>query len=1098
MNWESYALEGKVHKGLWALIIFFLLFSSTTFSQRIVPFDPVTGDSIPTNTPLPAYVQFRVLDLDPPTANEESANFPEWTYYWRFGDCGSPSLRREPKHGYDPVPGNSYQVSLVLTGIYSDDDDIEEIFYPSDSTYFTVLATADAPQLQSELAPRPGRNVSILPVREPSPGKLVTYLLPFRSNQNSNAVNASVQVDFPTSILTPDLSLLDNCGYTAPPQLLSGVTSSLLFNHNQLGSLDEPCLRISFWTNSEAETGTRVSIIAHYLDNLGGQSSDTLYAYVVDSQDPNEKLVREKNVCPGNNLYYTIQFENYGNGPAENVTIIDRLDSVLDMNSLTVEGHALGNAPLTVRYDLALDSNFSPNAVVPSVLPTTDPQVTLIIDTNLLLTAWIFHHIQLAPYGSPGNAGEVSYSIKVKDDAPEDWTSFGKHASIYFDDNEEIPTSAVQSVLRPCYCKPAANNGTHYIDEVGIGGKTNPSLHEEGYSFFYQRDYILKKGKTNTFHTSFFKPEQDKSRVFWRVWLDANRDGDFTENEKLLQYEGTNLHQSINLPQGTATGLAILRVAAQTKAFPEPCLLTFPGEIEDYQVLVESDNKGDLKPLTPQFELPVLVPGQSNVVVGRYVNRGPAAVPANKINYYLSTDAFLSPDDHLLASHLTQALGHGQPQEDSSNLFIPAGLSGPHFLLTVLDPDENLSENREENNLLATGMLVSPLKPDLLLTTGLTCQTALRQNTSLRVSYRVTNVGPGDVQAGSGGLMGVYLSALPFWDNSAVLADHIPIPDLSSGASAHHTFTMNFASYPTFPAGNYYVILRADYNQAVDEVLESNNETSMPIETKTDGYNSLPYSIGFECGGLDAGWGVDPFGFHSVWYDPLIAYQGNRILTVGSPWGFTGTGQVDLGLDLQGANQVELDFYWLSVGSVSKPQDGIYLSVDQGNSFQKIYTFSQSQASIPGWHHFNQRLDSLAFQQNISLLDSIILRWQYHDTTGSITDGIGLDELRVLPVPTSGNPRMLVDAGTDLSLKAYPNPFREGFTIECHKPEKSQPLQIRCFDMRGNELHPIINQSHQGEELKMEVLPEGWVSGIYFCRVTIGDKTQTLKLIKLD
>ncbi|MDQ3049433.1 MAG: T9SS type A sorting domain-containing protein [Bacteroidota bacterium] len=81
--------------------------------------------------------------------------------------------------------------------------------------------------------------------------------------------------------------------------------------------------------------------------SLSGQvivsMSDTVVETVLCSYDPNDKLVAPVTIIQGQNytqlnenLVYTIRFQNTGNAPAVNVTIIDTLPSVMDAASFSL------------------------------------------------------------------------------------------------------------------------------------------------------------------------------------------------------------------------------------------------------------------------------------------------------------------------------------------------------------------------------------------------------------------------------------------------------------------------------------------------------------------------------------------------------------------------------------------------------------------------------------------------------------------------------------------------------------------------------------------------------------------------------------------
>ncbi len=112
--------------------------------------------------------------------------------------------------------------------------------------------------------------------------------------------------------------------------------------------------------------------------------------------------------------------------------------------------------------------------------------------------------------------------------------------------------------------------------------------------------------------------------------------------------------------------------------------------------------------------------------------------------------------------------------------------------------------------------------------------------------------------------------------------------------------------------------------------------------------------------------------------------------------------RLDLPLDLSHHFRVLLQFDIAHYGEETHPQDGIYLSVDGGTIFTKIYSFSFNQwgaramKTIPSLD-----LTLLARRKNLSLNNQTVIRFQQygsHDFIGSAqySDGIQLDNIRII------------------------------------------------------------------------------------------------------
>lgn len=81
-----------------------------------------------------------------------------------------------------------------------------------------------------------------------------------------------------------------------------------------------------------------------------------------------------------------------------------------------------------------------------------------------------------------------------------------------------------------------------------------------------------------------------RPNLYWRVWIDLNQDGDFTDaGERVLQRintNGTNVNASLNIPSNATNGSTRMRIAVKKGAYPGPCENFDEGEVEDYSVVI--------------------------------------------------------------------------------------------------------------------------------------------------------------------------------------------------------------------------------------------------------------------------------------------------------------------------------------------------------------------------------------------------------------------------------------------------------------------------------------------------------------------------------
>ncbi len=161
----------------------------------------------------------------------------------------------------------------------------------------------------------------------------------------------------------------------------------------------------------------------NYTDINGAQTSGT-YKYANEvrcSYDPNDKLVNPRYplnyALIGEDLVYTIRFQNTGNAAAYDVVIRDTLDPSLDPSTFRLIGSS---------HDAVLSAS---------------------MESRQYLT-FDFHNIFLpdSTTNFVGSQGYVMYAIRAFDDIDEN-TVINNSASIYFDFNPAILTNTTENLM---------------------------------------------------------------------------------------------------------------------------------------------------------------------------------------------------------------------------------------------------------------------------------------------------------------------------------------------------------------------------------------------------------------------------------------------------------------------------------------------------------------------------------------------------------------------------------------------------------------------------------------------------------------------------
>ncbi len=135
------------------------------------------------------------------------------------------------------------------------------------------------------------------------------------------------------------------------------------------------------------------------------------------------------------------------------------------------------------------------------------------------------------------------------------------------------------------YCTPTVHSSNQWISLVNIGTINNISENDGGYHDYTDISTIMSLGSK---HTINMVSGWATSSTHWVVWIDFNRDGDFTDDgEEVIDndFTGSNISTSIAVPYTAATGSTRMRVMMRNSSMETetPCEL-YDGEIEDYMV----------------------------------------------------------------------------------------------------------------------------------------------------------------------------------------------------------------------------------------------------------------------------------------------------------------------------------------------------------------------------------------------------------------------------------------------------------------------------------------------------------------------------------
>ncbi|MFZ1289663.1 MAG: YCF48-related protein [Melioribacteraceae bacterium] len=113
---------------------------------------------------------------------------------------------------------------------------------------------------------------------------------------------------------------------------------------------------------------------------------------------------------------------------------------------------------------------------------------------------------------------------------------------------------------------------------------------------------------------------------------------------------------------------------------------------------------------------------------------------------------------------------------------------------------------------------------------------------------------------------------------------------------------------------------------------------------------------------------------------------------------------------------------------------------------------------------------------------------------GEIYKWIG-DALPDLPV--SLNDKFENNVPSEFKLEQnYPNPFNPSTTIEYSIPQKSQVI-VQVYDLLGREITTLINEEKAAGNYSVKFDGSNFNSGVYFYKLTVGEFSNTKKLVLL-
>ncbi len=163
------------------------------------------------------------------------------------------------------------------------------------------------------------------------------------------------------------------------------------------------------------------------------------------------------------------------------------------------------------------------------------------------------------------------------------------------------------------YCANSGGNSSEeWIQSINLNGFTNNSGNNGGYQDF--TNYTINLERNNTYNMDLYPGyANEQYNEKWRVWIDFNQDGDFTDGNELVFTTPTGIsgnlnNQPITIPNNVSLGNTRMRIAMKyvgtfddgtsDYSAPEPCSAFDFGEVEDYIVNITEGTTTNNAPVT--------------------------------------------------------------------------------------------------------------------------------------------------------------------------------------------------------------------------------------------------------------------------------------------------------------------------------------------------------------------------------------------------------------------------------------------------------------------------------------------------------------------
>ncbi len=249
-----------------------------------------------------------------------------------------------------------------------------------------------------------------------------------------------------------------------------------------------------------------------------------------------------------------------------------------------------------------------------------------------------------------------------------------------------------------------------------------------------------------------------------------------------------------------------------------------------YNVSTNTSPLPDLVVVNHEATPTEVVPGADDALSlsCRVLNQGASpAWATSQVGYYLSEDTSFDASDIFLSSNGFGGLGVNNYHDCTESITIPLGTpAGTYYILFFVDDAFEVTESNENNNVVYKQIIVLGATVELSITDQTVNPSMVAPGENIQLFCNIVNNGNTHVMPETGKL-GYFLSTNATHDASDIFLRSDDFFYIPAGGSGDYG---NGITIPAnTPAGTYYILFYADYENSIDETDENNNVGSVEI-----------------------------------------------------------------------------------------------------------------------------------------------------------------------------------------------------------------------------------------------------------------------------